>query len=115
MDMKIDEIFTVRLRNTSHECSRQYGTKYIIETLTAAGHNIESILVCGGLSRNRLFIQIQADVLALPILCPVERESVLLGAAILGACATKKYSMHETVKRMAGSANVVKPASESYK
>lgn len=92
-----------------------YGTKYIIETLTAAGHNIESILVCGGLSRNRLFIQIQADVLALPILCPVERESVLLGAAILGACATKKYSMHETVKRMAGSANVVKPASESYK
>jgi sugar (pentulose or hexulose) kinase len=83
--------------------------------LAAAGHNIESILVCGGLSRNPLFIQIQADVLSLPVLCPVERESVLVGAAILGACATKKYSMHETIKRMAGTANVVKPTSECYK
>ncbi|XP_012541159.1 FGGY carbohydrate kinase domain-containing protein [Monomorium pharaonis] len=92
-----------------------YGTKHIIEVLSVAGHNIESILVCGGLSQNPLFIQIQADVLALPILCPVERESVLVGAAILGACATKKYSMHETVQRMAGSANVVKPTSECYK
>ncbi|RLU14860.1 hypothetical protein DMN91_012747 [Ooceraea biroi] len=92
-----------------------YGTKYIIETLTAAGHNIEGILVCGGLSRNRLFIQTQADVLSLPVLCPVEQESVLVGAAILGACATKKYSMHETIKRMAGTANIVKPASDCYK
>ncbi|XP_025992218.1 FGGY carbohydrate kinase domain-containing protein [Solenopsis invicta] len=92
-----------------------YGTKHIIEVLSAAGHNIESILVCGGLSQNPLFIQIQADVLALPVLCPVERESVLIGAAILGACATKKYSMHETIQRMAGSANVVKPTSECYK
>jgi len=83
--------------------------------LSAAGHNIESILVCGGLSHNPLFIQIQADVLALPVLCPVERESVLVGAAILGACATKKYSMHETVQRMAGSANIVRPTSECYK
>ncbi|XP_050464174.1 FGGY carbohydrate kinase domain-containing protein [Cataglyphis hispanica] len=92
-----------------------YGTKYIIETLTAAGHNIESILVCGGLSQNPLFIQIQADVLALPVLCPVERESVLVGSAILGACATNKYSMHETIKKMAGLSNIVKPTSECYK
>ncbi|XP_012055305.1 PREDICTED: FGGY carbohydrate kinase domain-containing protein [Atta cephalotes] len=92
-----------------------YGTKHIIEVLSAAGHNIESILVCGGLSQNPLFIQIQADVLALPVLCPVERESVLVGAAILGACATRKYSIHETIQRMAGSANIVKPTSECYK
>lgn len=83
--------------------------------MTAAGHNIETILVCGGLSQNPLFIQIQADVLALPVLCPVERESVLLGSAILGACATKKYSMQETIKRMAGLSNIVKPKSECYK
>ncbi|XP_029174256.1 FGGY carbohydrate kinase domain-containing protein [Nylanderia fulva] len=92
-----------------------YGTKYIIETLTVAGHNIETILVCGGLSQNPLFIQIQADVLALPVLCPVERESVLLGSAILGACATKKYSIHETIKRMAGLSNIIKPSNECYK
>ncbi|XP_032681948.1 FGGY carbohydrate kinase domain-containing protein [Odontomachus brunneus] len=92
-----------------------YGTKHIIEAMTSAGHNIETILVCGGLSQNPLFIQIQADVLALPVLCPLERESVLIGSAILGACATKQCSMHETIKRMAGSANIVKPTNDCYK
>ncbi|EFN81446.1 FGGY carbohydrate kinase domain-containing protein [Harpegnathos saltator] len=92
-----------------------YGTKHIIETMMSAGHNIETILVCGGLSQNQLFIQIQADVLALPVLCPLERESVLIGSAILGACATKQCSMHETIKRMAGLASTVKPTNECYK
>lgn len=83
--------------------------------MTSSGHNIETILVCGGLSQNPLFIQIQADVLALPVLCPLERESVLVGSAILGACATKQWPMDETIKRMAGSANIVKPMKECYK
>lgn len=83
--------------------------------MTSAGHNIETILVCGGLSQNWLFIQIQADVLGLPVLCPLERESVLVGSAILGACATKQCSMQETIQRMAGSATVVRPTNECYK
>ncbi|KAG7203325.1 hypothetical protein KM043_010413 [Ampulex compressa] len=93
-----------------------YGTKYILETLVAAGHKIESILICGGLSQNSLFTQIQADVLALPVLCPLERESVLVGASILGAFSTGKFnSMYDAIKAMGGTANVVKPRSECYK
>lgn len=83
--------------------------------MSAAGHNIETILICGGLSQNPLFTQIQADVLGLPVLCPLERQSVLIGAAILGACATKRYSMYKTITKMARQADVVKPTNETYK
>lgn len=92
-----------------------YGTKHILETLASAGHEIKSLLVCGGLSQNPLFIQIQADVLGLPVLCPTERESVLVGAAILGAYAAGKFaSMRDAIQTMGGSANIVKPKAECY-
>lgn len=93
-----------------------YGTKYILETLEAAGHKIDTLLVCGGLSQNPLFIQIQADVLDLPVLCPTEKESVLIGAAILGSYAAKKFNtMYDAIKAMGGSATMVKPRSKCYK
>lgn len=83
--------------------------------MTDAGHNIESILICGGVSQNSLFVQIQADVIGLPVLIPIERESVLLGAAILGSCAAGSFpSVNKAIRAMAGDANVVKPKSVSY-
>ncbi|XP_011506281.1 PREDICTED: FGGY carbohydrate kinase domain-containing protein [Ceratosolen solmsi marchali] len=95
--------------------SLTYGTKHILEALTSAGHKIESLLVCGGLSQNLLFTQTQADVLGLPILCPIERESVLIGSAILGSCAAKAFpSMYEAMKAMGGSAYVINPTTEAY-
>ncbi|OAD56950.1 FGGY carbohydrate kinase domain-containing protein [Eufriesea mexicana] len=93
-----------------------YGTKYILNTLEAAGHRIDTLLVCGGLSQNPLFIQIQADVLDLPVLCPIEKESVLIGAAILGSYAARTFStIYDAIKTMGGSANIVEPKSETYK
>lgn len=87
-----------------------------METLEAAGHKIDTLLVCGGLSQNPLFIQIQADVLDLPVLCPTEKESVLIGAAILGSYAAKKFNtMYDAIKAMGGSATMVKPRSKCYK
>lgn len=81
-----------------------------------AGYEIESILICGGLSQNPLFVQIQADVLALPVLCPVEKESVLIGAAILGSYAAGEFvSMNAAIKSMGGEAKVIQPQTECYK
>ena len=80
----------------------------------SAGHKIESLLICGGLRQVPLFIQTQADVLGLPVLCPLEKESVLLGSAILGSCAAKTFSsVHEAIKTMGGSANVIEPNKET--
>lgn len=68
------------------------------------------MLICGGLSNNILFTQIQADVVGLPILKPLESESVLIGAAILGACGAKYFSNVETaVQSMGGNAKVILP------
>lgn len=50
-----------------------------------------SLLMCGGLSKNQLFVQTHADACALPVLLPEENEMVLVGAAILGACAADAY------------------------
>ncbi|KAL7307529.1 hypothetical protein TKK_0000226 [Trichogramma kaykai] len=95
--------------------SLTYGTKHIIEALTAAGHNIKSLLICGGLTKNHLFIQTQADVLGLPVLLPAEKESVLLGSAILGACAAQTFSsVNDAITKMGGSAIVVHPDPETF-
>lgn len=54
--------------------------------------------MCGGLSKNKLFVQTYADVCRMPVLEPVESEMVLLGAAILGAMAAKEYTSLEVGK-----------------
>lgn len=101
--------------NKKYVLTAQYGTRHILEALTKSGHKIETILICGGLSQNPLLVQSQADVLGLPVLIPNERESVLIGSAILGACAAGSFpSLHKAVKAMGGKASVVKPRNVSY-
>lgn len=92
----------------------QYGTEHILETLLNSGYNeIQSIVICGGLSKNPIFIQTQADVVGMPVLCPKESESVLIGAAILGACAAKQFrTVNDAIHAMGGEARVVNPNSE---
>ncbi|XP_026284849.1 FGGY carbohydrate kinase domain-containing protein [Frankliniella occidentalis] len=88
-----------------------YGTKHIINALVEGGiTNIQSVLLCGGLSRNPLFVQVHADVLGLPVLCAREPESVLLGSAVLAAYSAGIYSsVGEAMIAMGGFADVVTP------
>ncbi|XP_074025444.1 FGGY carbohydrate kinase domain-containing protein [Leptinotarsa decemlineata] len=88
-----------------------YGTRHIIHNLKKSGYkNIKSTLICGGLSKNPIFTQSQADVCNLPVVCPDEEESVLLGAAILGACGAGHFrDMKTAVQTMGGKGKVVEP------
>lgn len=71
--------------------------------------------MCGGLARNDMFVQTLADVLGFPLLLPAESESVMLGAAILGACAASSFpSVHQAIQSMGGSAVSVAPSSQDY-
>ncbi|KAF5279188.1 hypothetical protein FQR65_LT03435 [Abscondita terminalis] len=92
-----------------------YGTRHILETLVKSGYNsISSILICGGLTKNPLFIQTQANAVNLPVVYPEEKESVLLGAAILGACAAKHFKNITTaIRSMGGQGIVIKPNKET--
>ncbi|KAK4793036.1 hypothetical protein SAY86_023471 [Trapa natans] len=90
-----------------------YGTRHIVEHCNANGHKIDTLLACGGLAKNSLFIQEHADIIGCPIVLPRESESVLLGAAILGAVAAKKYpSLSEAMKALSAPGQVIHPSKD---
>ncbi|KAJ6644432.1 FGGY carbohydrate kinase domain-containing protein [Pseudolycoriella hygida] len=95
-----------------------YGTRHILDCLKRQGRpDFETLLICGGLSKNPIFIQTHADCTDLPVLCPNEKEMVLVGAAILGACASKFYPDLESASHgMGGQGTLVRPdpASKIY-
>uniref|UniRef100_A0A671W469 FGGY carbohydrate kinase domain-containing protein n=1 Tax=Sparus aurata TaxID=8175 RepID=A0A671W469_SPAAU len=68
------------------------GTLHILDAMREAGHDIRTLFLCGGLSKNALFVQIHANATGLPVVLPDQMEAVLIGAAVLGACASQDYS-----------------------
>ncbi|XP_076902698.1 uncharacterized protein LOC143557530 [Bidens hawaiensis] len=90
-----------------------YGTRHIIEHCNEHGHKIDTLFASGGLSKNSLFIQEHADIIGCPIILPRESESVLLGAAILGAVASKKYStLRHAMKALNAPGQVIQPSKD---
>lgn len=67
------------------------GTRHIIETLNQHGHALDSIVACGGLSRNTVYMQILSDVTGMTVLIPKQQEAVLLGTAMLAATASNHF------------------------
>lgn len=65
-----------------------YGTRHIIETLNAAGHRIQRVLMCGGGARNPLLLREHADATGCDLHLASEDEAVALGAAVLAAAAS---------------------------
>ncbi|XP_052465301.1 FGGY carbohydrate kinase domain-containing protein [Carassius gibelio] len=89
------------------------GTRHIIDAMRAAGHDITTLFLCGGLSKNALFVQTHANTTGLPVVLPAEREAVLLGAAVIGACASSDYSsIQEAMRRMSRIGRVIRPNPE---
>eukprot|EP00118_Oscarella_pearsei_P007584 m.37666 g.37666 ORF g.37666 m.37666 type:complete len:237 (+) comp32418_c0_seq4:1326-2036(+) len=87
-----------------------HGTRHILDAMTAAGHSISTIFACGGDARNELFLQVHADVTGLPVVLAEGQESVLVGAAILGATAAGSFpSIEAAMKRMSTISRVIKP------
>jgi len=68
-----------------------YGTRHILEALAEQGYCIDTVLACGGDTKNPLFVREHADVTGCRIVLPEEPEAVLLGSALLGAVAAGAY------------------------
>lgn len=94
--------------------SLAYGTRHIIEKMEAHGRRrFEGIFMCGGLSKNEIFVQVHSDICNIPVFIPDEPESVLLGAAILGAVAAKVFpDIDSAVRGMAGKGHMITPNAE---
>jgi len=90
-----------------------YGTRHIIEHCNSHGHKIDTLFACGGLSKNSLYVQEHADIIGCPVILPREKESVLLGAAILGAVSAKKYAtLHDAMKALNAPGQVFQPSQD---
>jgi FGGY-family pentulose kinase len=87
-----------------------HGTRHIIETMNAAGFRIDTLIACGGDTRNDVFVREHADASGCRILLPREPEAVLLGAAILGAVASgDQPSVLAAMRAMTAVASSVTP------
>ncbi|XP_069498176.1 FGGY carbohydrate kinase domain-containing protein isoform X2 [Ambystoma mexicanum] len=86
------------------------GTRHIVETMHTAGHDINTLFLCGGLSKNPLFVQMHADITGMPVVLSKEVESVLVGAAVLGACACGDFtSIQDAMEQMGKIGKIVQP------
>ncbi len=70
-------------------CYAVRGNVEQIEEVT--GNEIDELRFCGGNTKSRLWTQIQADVLNLPVKVPVVREATALGAALLAGLGIELY------------------------
>jgi len=87
-----------------------YGTRHIIETLNRHGYAIDTILACGGGTKNPVFLREHADISGCTIVLPREPEAVLLGSAILGAVAAGDFgSLMEAMSALSEAGKVVRP------
>jgi len=68
-----------------------YGTRHIVDSMNAAGHRIERIVMCGGGTKNALLLQEHADALGRDIHLVEEEDAVALGAALLAATACGSF------------------------
>mmetsp|Transcript_8407 Transcript_8407/g.15582 ORF Transcript_8407/g.15582 Transcript_8407/m.15582 type:complete len:272 (-) Transcript_8407:183-998(-) len=91
-----------------------YSTRHILESMEAAGvPPIEVLFMCGGVSKNPLFVSQHADITGRIIATPRDNETVLIGAATAGACASGIFAdLEEAMKAMNHAGRVVSPNSD---
>jgi ribulose kinase len=68
-----------------------YGTRHIIETLNAAGHHIERVLITGGGIHNALSLREHANATGCDLRLGSEDQEVTRGAALLAATASGAF------------------------
>ncbi|WP_413736338.1 FGGY-family carbohydrate kinase [Sodalis sp. RH21] len=69
-----------------------YGTRHIIGAMNQAGHHITRLLICGGATKNPLWLREYANVTGCNIELASQDDTVTLGAALLGAVAAGAYA-----------------------
>jgi len=99
---KAEEIYRALIEATA------YGTRMIIDTFQESGVAVDEIVACGGLpERNKLLMQIYADVTGREIRVSVSQQTPALGSAMFGAVAAGGAgggydSIFEAAQHMAG-------------
>ncbi|KAI9306739.1 hypothetical protein BJ944DRAFT_263049 [Cunninghamella echinulata] len=68
-------------------------TRHILNSLNERGYTIDTLCLSGGLCKNEIFVQLQADITGCKIILPESIDAaVVIGAAMLGAKAASAIS-----------------------
>jgi len=95
LQTKPEEIYRALIEATA------FGTRLIVELFQEGGVSIKKLCAGGGLTKNKMLLQIYSDIIGLPIEIAASQQSSALGAAILGAVAGNEYeSVSGAVKKM---------------
>jgi sugar (pentulose or hexulose) kinase len=96
-----------------------YGTEHIMRYFKEAGFVPEEVYACGGATKSNLWMQMQSDVLGVPINLTEEPNAPLLGDAILAAYGAGVYtSIEEAANNMVRIQKKIEPdfkKTERYK
>lgn len=113
---KPEEIYRALIEATA------YGTRVIIDSFQKNGVPIYELVACGGLpEKNKLLMQIYADVTGREIMVPASKQTPALGSAMFGAVAAGKMAGgYDTIYAAAQSmahlkAETFKPIPENQK
>jgi FGGY-family pentulose kinase len=88
-----------------------HGTRHIVDVLREHGYAIDTILACGGGTKNEVFLREHADASGCRIVLPAEPEAVLLGAAILGAVASGEHAtVVDAMGAMTRAGRIIEPS-----
>jgi L-ribulokinase len=113
---KAEEIYRALIEATA------YGTRVIVDTFQTNGVPIHELVACGGLpEKNKLLMQIYADVTGREIKVTASKQTPALGSAMFGAVAAGKSaggydSIYDAAQTMAHlKAETFKPIPENQK
>jgi ribulose-phosphate 3-epimerase len=78
-----------------------FGTRACVDALEAAGHRCEQIVIAGGATRSKLWLQMHADVTGRPVVVCENSDAPLLGCAVLASVSAGVHpSINDAVKSM---------------
>lgn len=90
-----------------------HGTRHIVGAMNEHAYTIDTLIACGGDTKNPIFVREHADVTGCSVVLPREPEAVLLGAAMLGAAASGDVSdLRTAMATMNQAERTVLPAGE---
>ena len=93
---KPEDIYRALLESTA------FGTRVILEAFRDGGVPVDELIIAGGLAKNRLLMQVYADVTRLPLSVIGSDQGPALGSAIHAAVAAGAYPDVSTAGRAMG-------------
>jgi autoinducer 2 (AI-2) kinase len=85
-----------------------------LETISKS--NLKEIRICGGAARSKIWTQIQADVLGLPVRVPKVKEATSLGVAVCAGVGAGIYNnISDAVKSLVQWETVVQPNDDAHR